>query len=242
MARLVHEIMNHELFALSREDAPADAVGYLAALGIVAAPVLDPARRPIGFVSVRDLVSDARAGSVGARMSAPVLTVTGAQEIAEAGRIMGEKGVHHLVVVDDAGIAVGIVSTIDVVRGLLGLPTPHPEGFPHRDALTGVTWTDDLPLDLDASARAPEGPGLLVLVRGVAGHADVKVWAEAPGDVRTRLLEILSFGSWEPPPLQRLLAHPGQLRFRAASIADALDRGRALRKLARELAPIARPG
>jgi CBS domain-containing protein len=242
MARLVHEIMNHELFAFAREDAPADALGYLAALGILAAPVLDDARRPIGFVSVRDLISDARAGTVGERMSTPVLSITGEQEIAEAGRIMGEKGVHHLVVVDAEGIAVGIVSTIDVVRGLLGMPTPHPDGFPHRDALTGVTWTDDLPLELDAAARAPEGPGLLVIVRGVAGHPDTKVWAEAPEDVRSRALEILSFGSWEPAPLQRLLVHPGQLRFRAAAIGDAIARGRALRKLARELAPIARHG
>jgi CBS domain-containing protein len=241
MARSVHEIMNPELFVLDREDAPADALGYLGALGILAAPVLDGAGRPIGFVSVRDLISDARAGRVGDRMTKPVLTVSPDVEIAEAGRLMGERGVHHLVVVDEAGVAIGIVSSLDVVRGLLGMPAPHPEAFPHRDGATGATWTDDLPLDLDAAARIPEGPGLLVLVRGVAGHADAKVWAEAPSDVRSRLAEILSFGDWEPAPLKRLLAHPGELRVRATAIADAHARGRALRKLARELTPLSRP-
>lgn len=241
MAKSVHEIMNHELFALAAGDLPADALGYLGALGIIAAPVLDADRRPIGFVSMRDLVSDSRAGTVGERMSSPVLTITPDESIADAGRIMGERGIHHLIVVDAAGHAIGIVSTLDVVRGLLGLPAPHPDAFPHRDSVTGATWTDDLPLDLDATARAPEGPGLIVLVRGVAGQHDVKVWAEAPMDVRARILEMLSFGAWEPAPLQKLLEHPVSLRFRATAIPDAHDRGRALRKLARELSPIGRP-
>ena len=242
MAKSVHEIMNHELFALGAGDLPADALGYLGALSIVAAPVLDAERRPVGFVSMRDLVSDARAGSVGERMSSPVLTVTADDAIADAGRLMGERGIHHLIVVDADGRAIGIVSTLDVVRGLLGQPTPHPDAFPHRDVVTGATWTDDLPLELDATARAPQGPGLLVLVRGVAGHPDAKVWAEAPMDVRSRILEMLSFGTWEPAPLQKLLEHPTSLRFRATAIADAHERGRALRKLARELPPIGRPG
>jgi CBS-domain-containing membrane protein len=43
--------------------------------------------------------------------------------------MLAEHGTHQLVVVDDNGRAIGMVSAVDFVRGLLGVPAEHPHTF-----------------------------------------------------------------------------------------------------------------
>ena len=126
MALRVGEIMNGELFSVGREDAVDMALRAILLLGITGVPVLDDNGKPLGLVSLRDLVADKPGTTVGERMTQPPATVTADARIAAAARILARTRYHRLVVVDSAGRAIGMVSAVDMVRGLLGLPAEHP--------------------------------------------------------------------------------------------------------------------
>ena len=234
MAILVHEIMNSELFGVRPHERAGDALGLIVALGITGAPVMDEGGRPLGMVSFRDLTGAPPTDTVNERMTRPALVVRSKSSIEGAGRLMGETGYHRLPVVDEGGKCVGVVSALDVVRGLLGMPAIHPAAFPHLDPELSVSWTDDVPLEADRVEAAPDEPGILLLIEGGSGRSDRVVWGEAARSVRARLLDLLSLPQ-NQPVLASILKRPG-LRFRAAqtaSIEDAkglvgpvLDRGR----------------
>lgn len=219
MAILVQEIMNRELFSMRPTEPVHDALNYLIALGISGSPVLDEDGKPMGMVSARELLRAAQDDVIEQHMSRPVVTIRGRSTIHEAARIVGETGYHRLVVVDDEGHAVGIVSSLDVVRGLTGMPASHPPVFPHYDDDTALTWTDDTVLEFDRVEAAPDGPGVMVLIHGGAGQPERVVWAESTDNVRQRLIDILSEPRARIPALQQWLAR-GAIRFRAAAQAD----------------------
>ncbi len=230
MARFVDEIMNRELFSLHPEETVRDALAYLLALGVSGCPVVDDEGLPVGMIALRDVMDVPDAELVGARMTSPAATVRARSAVEEAARIVGETGYHRLVAVDDDGRARGIVSSVDLVRALAGMPASHPPAFPHYDAETGLTWTDDTPLDLDRVEVAADGPGVIALVHGGAGVVERVVWAEAVRDMRHRLIDILSAPSSQSPALQRWLSR-GSLRFRAAAQPDRAQRERVAARL-----------
>ena len=59
-------------------------------------------------------------------MTENVVSVGVDEPLGAAARVLAEKGLHHVVVVDTEGRAVGMLSAVDVVRGLLGLDARHP--------------------------------------------------------------------------------------------------------------------
>lgn len=217
MARTVQEIMNRELFAIRPELPVAEVRGVFGSLRVGAAPVLDGANRPLGVLSVRDALDGG--GTVGERMTKPAICVGASTSVEEAARRLARTSMHHLIVVDGSGAAVGMVSTLDFLRALLGMPAHHPETFPHWDEATHVSWTDDWTLDEENLRRAPDGPGVLLLVRSNAGDPDEPVWVEASPDVRARLHELTRSPAVQPAALARMLALRG-LRFRAATVGD----------------------
>jgi CBS domain-containing protein len=228
MAVLVQEIMNHELFSMRVAEPVRDALSYLVALGISGSPVVDETGRPVGMVSVRGLLRAEQGDTIEQHMSRPVVTIRDRSTIHEAARLIGETGYHRLVVVDDEGHAVGIVSSLDVVRGLIGLPASHPPVFPHYDDDTALTWTDDTVLAFDRVEAAPDGPGVMVLVHGGVGQPERVVWAESTSNVRQRLIDILSAPGTRIPGLQQWLLR-GELRFRAAAQDDGVLRDQVVR-------------
>jgi CBS domain-containing protein len=234
MALRVAEIMNRELFSVAEEDTVDMALRGVLLLGITGAPVLDEDGKPLGLVSLRDLVADRPGATVGERMTRPAATVAAGARIGEAARALARTGYHRLVVVDEAGTAVGMVSSVDLIRGLMGLPAPHPQSFPHVDRETGLSWTDDRPLERGEIVAAPEGPGVLLIVHGSAGVPERVVWAEAPDDIRGRLAEMLTAA--QPGVLGSWLEHGG-LRFRAAAASDPAERSEALAAILRRTAP-----
>jgi len=225
MACRIKEIMNHELFAVRPGARAAELRATLVSLGLGAAPVIDGDGRPVGMIALRDVVDAPAGASVADRMSRPAVSIDAEESIQVAARLLADTGFHHLPVVDRDGRAVGFVSALDVVRGLIGEPAPHPSVFPHLEPQTGVTWTDEHPLSFDHIEAAPAGPGVLVLVHGGSGHPDRVVWAEQAEDVRARLAELLSP---ECRPRLRRWFKPGTLRFRAALVPDPEQRSRAL--------------
>jgi CBS domain-containing protein len=239
MARTVTEIMNRELLAIRPDLHVRDARELLRSFAVGAAPVLDDARHPIGFVSLRDsLEGERRVSDV---MSRPAECVDESESIDHAARRLARGDTHHLIVVDCEGSAVGMLSTLDVLRALLGLPTRHPSTFPHWDETTGVSWTDDWPLEEESFTQAPDGPGVVTLVTGHAGDVDVIVWAEACTNVRARVRELASLPAQQEPALARVLALR-DLRFRAALVREESARSRIVATLRDRLEHLPPPG
>lgn len=119
----VQEIMSRDLVYLTRGARASLALPQILRFGITAVPVLDEEHRPIGVVSLRDLVGDA---DIDAAMTTPARSILMGATIEDAARALAESGYHHVVVVGTDGRAVGIVSSVDLLRALVGLPPRHP--------------------------------------------------------------------------------------------------------------------
>jgi CBS domain-containing protein len=126
MPLTVADIMNRKLLYISVGDRPSLARGKLLEFGVTAVPVLDEDHRPAGLVSLRDL---AHADDGRSSEEEPVRVVNGGASVEDGARLLAEYGTHQLVVVDDGGRAIGMVSAVDFVRGLLGVPAAHPHAF-----------------------------------------------------------------------------------------------------------------
>ena len=122
---IVRDIMNSKLLYLRDGDRASLARRYILDFGVTAVPVLDETHRPVGIVSLRDLE---REGD-DVQPKGDVVCVKDSDDVAAAARALAETEFHHLVVVDDKGVAVGMVSSVDFVRALLGMPARHPKAF-----------------------------------------------------------------------------------------------------------------
>ena len=219
MSDTIDTIMNHEVYSVGPDEPVADTLGMILTLGITAAPVVDEAGIPLGLVSLRNLARAQRDDPVSKHMTTPAATVERTTTVEDAGREMGQLSYHHLVVVDEAGKVVGFVSSLDVVRGLVGLPASHPPAFPHQEPESGLAWTGALPLTAEEVGRiAPSGPGMLVLT--AVGAPEEVVWAEAAGNLRARLLGFVAGEHALPDAVAERLAGR-ELEFKLASFGPA---------------------
>ncbi|WP_394842364.1 CBS domain-containing protein [Pendulispora brunnea] len=126
MSATVRDFMNPKLVYL-REGDPAElALHPILNFGITAVPVVDEDYRPVGIVSLRDLADPQRRGH---RVSQPVETISADAPISLAAVALSDADVHHLVVVDDKKRAVGMISTLDVIRAMLGIRAKHPRSI-----------------------------------------------------------------------------------------------------------------
>lgn len=223
MSDTVEHIMNHEVYAVRPLDPCGEVLGMILTLGITAAPVVDEDGIPLGLVSLRNLAKAQREDPVSKHMSSPAATITRETTVDEAGREMGQLSYHHLVVVDRLGKVAGFVSSLDVIRGLVGLPPSHPPAFPHQEPESGLAWTPTLPLTAEhVEQSAVKGPGMLVLTAKDA--PDDVVWAEASKDVRARLRMFLSAQHNLPDAVaERLRA--SELGFRSAAFGQPTGEG-----------------
>lgn len=126
MSKTVKDIMNPKLLYIRDGDRVALARRQILEFGITAVPVLDETHRPVGVVSLRDLA--APEGET-FEPSGVVATVNENATIEDGGRQLAATDYHHLVVVDDNGVAVGMVSALDFLRALVGLAPRHPATF-----------------------------------------------------------------------------------------------------------------
>lgn len=120
----VADIMNSKLLYVREGDRLSMVRSKILAFGVTAVPILDDDHRPVGIVSLRDFDSDGTATA-----SSPVRVMPGDLSLADGGRLLAESGLHHMVVVDDRGVAIGMVSALDFLRALVGAPTEHPPAF-----------------------------------------------------------------------------------------------------------------
>ncbi|WP_051939039.1 CBS domain-containing protein [Phaeacidiphilus oryzae] len=144
--RTVGDVMTHEVVT-ARIDTPFKEIAELLARNDVSAvPVVDDQGRPVGLVSEADLLrkevakadpeghlppvrmaahlrARAEGDEAGEVMSRPVFTARPEWNIVQATRELVRRGVKRLVVVDEAGRMVGVVSRADLLRIFLRTDT-----------------------------------------------------------------------------------------------------------------------
>jgi CBS domain-containing protein len=116
--------MNPQMLYVADGDGGLAVRAKLLGFGVSGAPVLDASYRPVGFVSLRDIAPDGDA-----TITRPAAVIEDSVGVEAAARALAESGRRRFVVVDGAGRAVGVVSAIDFVRALVGLPPRHPPRF-----------------------------------------------------------------------------------------------------------------
>lgn len=143
----VADVMTPDVYAVAEDTSLETACRLLASRHITGAPVVSPSGRPVGVVSLSDLVDPDRdrserdgyplyyrldhghkvelsdgvavgSGRVADVMSPFVLSIHASAPLEDAARIMLADQVHRLLVVD-AGKLVGIVTATDLLRGFV---------------------------------------------------------------------------------------------------------------------------
>jgi CBS domain-containing protein len=109
-------------------DAPVEEVVRLFAdRGISAAPVIDPAGRPVGVVSQSDIIAhqrergragDGTAARVRDIMTPALFSVTPETAAAQVIEQLRAMNVNHLFVVDRGGVLLGVIGTRDILERL----------------------------------------------------------------------------------------------------------------------------
>lgn len=128
VAVLVSHIMSVSPVTVKPDDTVEHAAKLMRSLGIGSVVVVDERERVVGLLTERDIVyrvvaearpPDTRVSEV---MTVGVVTIKPEAPISEAARLMISMGIRHLVVVDEAGRPVGVVSLRDLARAVWGSP------------------------------------------------------------------------------------------------------------------------
>lgn len=115
----VDDLMTADLVFCRSGESSAAARSMMLEREIHGLPVLDDLGNVIGIVTSHDLVDDdPDMETVNDVMSTNVATIDAGARITEAAAVMRDERLHHLVVVDGAGHAVGVLSTFDLLSVL----------------------------------------------------------------------------------------------------------------------------
>ena len=125
------DVMTPSPLSLSADATVPEAIALFASKGFSAAPVIDDAGRPVGVLSHSDILvhlhsvpRDAPASAPGGvfrvsdLMTPGVFSVNPDTPMADLVEEIVGLNVHHLFVVDKAGVLVGVVSALDILSGL----------------------------------------------------------------------------------------------------------------------------
>ncbi|MGH3089397.1 MAG: CBS domain-containing protein [Rubrobacteraceae bacterium] len=113
-----------EILTVEPEQTLSEAARRIWERGVGSAVVLSEGEKP-GIITERDLLravaegADPTSAKVGAYMTPNAVAITLSWHIVDAARTMIERGFRHLIVLDDAGEVVGMLSIRDMVRALL---------------------------------------------------------------------------------------------------------------------------
>ena len=130
MTLKVKDVMTRKVICVAKNQRLSDAAGLFLEKGISGAPVIDEHGRCVGVLSAIDYVRRAHAlqhadesgtaeERVGGEMSSGVRSVQPEQTLLTAARIMCEKHVHRLPVLNLDGKPVGLITSMDVVAALV---------------------------------------------------------------------------------------------------------------------------
>jgi CBS domain-containing membrane protein len=126
----IHDIMTRDLLALPASASLAEAARALVERDVGAAPVRDAAGRIVGVLSRSDLCDGERLEAVRAALDPPrpvraadlmtpdFVAVRASDPIAAAIDLLANESAHRVLVMDDAGELVGLVTAADLLRVL----------------------------------------------------------------------------------------------------------------------------
>lgn len=117
----VADVMSTNLIVLDVHMSLGEAAAVLSDRRISGAPVVSGSAKPLGIVSRADLLDRRHQGeeaSVEAAMTRVLYAVRPTDPLVAAVRLMATENIHRVIVVDDAGLLAGIVTSMDVVRAL----------------------------------------------------------------------------------------------------------------------------
>jgi CBS domain-containing protein len=205
MSATVKDVMTPDVVGVRRDTSFKDMAGMLSMSRISALPVVDEAEHVIGVVSEADmLIKEAdQAGDPGFLtgirrrrdhekaagicaadlMSSPAIVIRPDEPVQHAARLMYDRGVKRLVVVDEAGHLVGIVSRSDVL-GVFGRPDEDIRrevtgqvilsAFLTDPRLFDVTVRDGIVTMTGQPETAELGQRIIAAVRGLDGVVAVQ--------------------------------------------------------------------
>jgi CBS domain-containing protein len=199
----VSDAMTKDVITVSPEASLKDAAAVLAERGVSGLPVVDEGK-VVGMISEADIVAratgqrespsllgalfggrkgheDVEATSVVDAMSSPAVTIEPTHTVAEAARVMVEKKVNRLPVVEEGRLA-GIVTRADLVRAFVR-PDEELEREIREDA-EQTLWVDPERLDITVES------GVVTLAGELEQRSDAELLekhvAAVPGVVAVR--------------------------------------------------------
>lgn len=117
----ISSLMNRQVHVIDMDDTVAQVEALFARAGIGWAPVLEGKRAMLGVISAADLLQfharqqDAHTVKAWQLCTYKPITVPQDALASDVARVMVERNIHHVVVIDSTGIA-GVVSSMDFVR------------------------------------------------------------------------------------------------------------------------------
>ncbi len=121
MSQPISSFMERKVRTVDMDDTIAKIDSLFALEGLSWVPVLESKRTIVGAISASDLLQfhalgqDPNAVRAWQRCTYKPITVSPDMPVSEVARLMIERKIHHVVVIDSAGI-VGVVSSFDFVR------------------------------------------------------------------------------------------------------------------------------
>jgi len=121
MSPPIASLMERRVWSVDMDDTVADVESLFAREGLSWAPVLESKCTIVGVISASDLLQFHAQGQDPAAVRAwqlcsyKPITVSPDTPVSEVARRMIEQKIHHVVVIDNEGIA-GVVSSLDFVR------------------------------------------------------------------------------------------------------------------------------
>ncbi len=140
---LVQEVMTKDVISITKYESILQVASILTEKNISGLPVVDKEKKLIGIITQADILSMVGVGRehtfkdllkymlgeplparrlgdhVGDIMTTPALTVKPDANIAEAVRIMDEKRIRRLTVVDDKNTLIGILTRADILKAVI---------------------------------------------------------------------------------------------------------------------------
>jgi CBS domain-containing protein len=204
----VKDVMTTDVVSVRETAEYKEILAVLRELHVSAFPVLDPADRLVGVVSEADLLlkevgqealagylivsgrrgENAKAAGVTAAelMSKPPVTIGPEDTVAGAARLMHDRRVKRLPVVDDAGRLVGIVSRVDVLS-VFDRPDDEIRDQVIKDIVEAEFALDPDALDVTVSSGIVTVTGRVESRALAAALIEAVQHAEGVVDVRDRL-------------------------------------------------------
>lgn len=170
----VHDLMSREVRSVGPDTSVADAVEMLIGKAYKALPVIDDERHVIGILTDGDVLRRLELPDAGVQsaltraelarelealrhsgqtvqdiMVSPVVTTREDAPIAQAVRVLTQRGIKRLPVVDGEGRLIGVVSRVDVLRALAQpavAEAPQPEMRPGHHVKVGDVMATDVPV------------------------------------------------------------------------------------------------